>query len=201
MRKSVIALALVAVGVTFLMWSFSSRKPGVQPSRVSDVDALFRQRVVLLRGPLNDEQATEVIAKLLFLQHENPQAPITLVINSPGGSVIAAMAVIDTIRDVSTPVRTRSDGNASGTGALVLASGQRGERVVVRGSSLSLVPITTDSKNTANPDLVRLKRSVTRILAEATGHSEELVDADLVEGKSFDAIGAVKYGLADRVVV
>src|SRR5262245_41630606 len=108
------------------MWLFGSRKHAAQPSSAADVDRLLGRRVVLLRGPLEDERATEGIAKLLFLQHENPHEPITLLIDSPGGSVSAGMAIIDTIKDLRSPVRTRCDGSAHGMAAVILACGQRG---------------------------------------------------------------------------
>src|SRR5260370_19483004 len=99
MRTVLLTLCIAAVGVTIIMWPFGSRRPDALLSP-ADADQL-RRRVVLLRGPLGDEQATVVIAKLLFLQDEDPREPITLLIDSPGGPVTAAMAVIDPIREVS----------------------------------------------------------------------------------------------------
>jgi len=187
------------VGVTVVMWLFGSRKPAAQPFRDADADQLLRQRVVLLRGPLCDEQANVVIAKLLFLQHETPRVPITLLIDSPGGSVIAAMAVIDTIKALLPPVRTRCDGSADGTAAIILACGQSGERVVVHGSAISLTPVIAASPGVANSDLNRTRQLLAAVIAESSGRNLESVEEDLVNGRSFDPLGAIEYGLADRV--
>ena len=111
--KLIVAIAVAVIGVAVVMWLFGSRRPARQ-APTADADQLLRERVVPLRGPLTEEQATQVIAKFLFLQHENPREPITLLIDSLGGSVIAGIAVIDTIKELAPPIRTRCDGRAHG---------------------------------------------------------------------------------------
>lgn len=147
-------------------------------------------------SPVGDEQATVAIAKLLFLQDQDPREPITLLIDSPGGPVAAAMAVIDTIRALSPPVRTRCAGNAHGTAAVLLACGRRGDRSVVRGGELSLTPVT----GVANAERERIRQLLAGVSAGASGRAVESVEADLDWGRSFDPLSsAVAYGLVDRV--
>jgi ATP-dependent Clp protease protease subunit len=165
---------------------------------IENAEELLRQRVVLLCGPLDDQQATEVIAKLLFLQYEDPRQPITVLIDSPGGSVTAGMAIIDTMGTLSPPVRTRCDGIADGMAAVILASGQCGERVVVRGSSLSLTPVTVgvEGKQVA---LERTRELLAEVLADRLNRGTKSIAQDMAAGRSFDPPAAVEYGLADRV--
>jgi ATP-dependent Clp protease protease subunit len=176
------------------MWPFGSRRTDARLSPV--VADLLLQRVVLIRGSLDDDQATAAMAKLLFLQDQDPSEPITLLIDSPGGPVAAAMAVIDTIRGLSPPVRTRCDGCAHATAAVLLACGRRGERSVVRGGELSLTPLT----GAPSAERERVRLLLARVIAGASGQAVESVEADLDYGRSFDPLSsAVEYGLVDRV--
>jgi ATP-dependent Clp protease protease subunit len=182
------------------MWFFGPRKqPASQPMPTASAEQLLQQRVVLLRGEIDDEQAKLVIAQLLFLQDQDAQQPITLIISSPGGSVPAGMAIVETIKDLSPPVRTRCEGSANGMAAIILAWGQRGERVVVRGNSLSLTPLTIAAGG-SRADLDRIQRLLAGVVAERSKRGVEAVAKDLTAGRSFDPEAAVEYGLADRVV-
>lgn len=187
------------------MWRFGKQKDSTPPSPRGDADHLLRQRVVQLHGPLDDEQATVVIAKLLFLQHENRCLPITLVIDSPGGSVSAGMAIVDAMRDLAPPVRTRCEGNAHGMAAVILAAGQPGERVVAGGSYLSLTPPFYPERRTATEaesdrELLAHRDVLAAVVAASSGREVNSIAADLSAGRCFDAAAAVEYGLADRVV-
>jgi ATP-dependent Clp protease protease subunit len=154
--------------------------------------------LILLRGEVDDKQATLVIARLLFLQYEDSRQPITLLIDSVGGSVVAGMAIIDTMRTLSPPVWTRCNGSADGMAAVIFACGQPGERVVIRGSSLSLMPLVgvVDRKQA---DLVRTSRLLAKILADRSYRNVESVIEDMAASRCFDPLEAVEYGLADRV--
>lgn len=182
------------------MWPFGSRKRAARQAPTGDPDQLLNQRVVLLQGPLTEEQATQAIAQMLFLQHQDPRQPITLLIDSVGGSVTAGMAVIETIKELTPPLRTRCDGGAHGMAAAILASGNRGERLVVCGSSVSLTPITAGESGAPEPDMQQARQLVAGVIATGARRSVESVAADLVTGRHFDPAGAVNYGLADRVV-
>jgi ATP-dependent Clp protease, protease subunit len=182
------------------MWPFDFRRSASSPSPDSDSAELLRQRVVAIRGPLDDQQATTVIASMLYLQHESPRVHLTLLIDSPGGSVTAGMAVIDTIRSLAPPVQTCCHGAAHGIAAIILACGQRGERVVVHGSSLSLTPVISAEVEASSANLERTQLLLAGIVADASGRAVESVAEDMAAGRSFDPASAVEYGLADRVV-
>lgn len=87
---------------------------------------LLKDRIIFLSGPIGDAMANTVVAQLLFLQMDNPNADISLYINSPGGSVTAGMAIYDTMKYIKAPVRTVCIGMAASMGAFLLMAGTRG---------------------------------------------------------------------------
>jgi ATP-dependent Clp protease protease subunit len=197
-RQRLVWFVVAVITGVVAMWLFGSRKSSVAPTQTGYVEQLLQQRVVLLHDELDEEQAKLVIAQLLFHQDKDPRQPITLLINSPGGSVIAGMGIIDTIRNLSSPVRTRCEGTAAGMAAIILAWGQRGERVVVRGSSVSLTPVTAGVKSN-DTDVKRTRNELAQLVAERSNQGATIVADDIDAGLSFDPAAAVAYGLADRV--
>jgi ATP-dependent Clp protease, protease subunit len=175
------------------MWPFGKRKP-LDPHGPEEE---LRHRIVRLDGEITDATAQVALAQLLFMQHEDDRQPITLRVASPGGSVAAGMAIVDTVRELRPPIRTRAPAVAHGMAAVVLASGRKGERVVGPASELSLTPI----ENAAGPstDVVRLRHQLAGVVAELCGQLPELVAQDLLVGRLFTPDEAVAYGLADRV--
>ena len=100
--------------------------------RASDIySRLLRDRVVFLGSEINDQVANAVVAQLLFLETDNPDADISLYINSPGGSVTAGMAIYDTMNYVKCPVRTVCIGMAASMGAFLLMAGEKGKRLAL----------------------------------------------------------------------
>ena len=89
---------------------------------------LLRERIIFLTGPIDDQVASLICAQLLFLESENPEEPISLYINSPGGLVTAGLAMYDTIQYIKCPVHTVCIGQASSAGSLILASRKPGSR-------------------------------------------------------------------------
>jgi ATP-dependent Clp protease, protease subunit len=175
------------------MWPFGKRK---MPDPQDPEEALLH-RIVRLDGEITDATAQVVIAQLLFLQHEDPREPVTLRIESPGGSVIAAMAVVDTVRELRPLVRTRAPAMAHGMAAVVLASGCRGERVVGPTAELSLTPIENLESTAADVNLLRYQ--LAGDIAELCGQFTEVVAQHLLVGRLLTPEEAIAYGLADRV--
>ena len=99
---------------------------------------LLKERVVFVVGPVEDYMANVVVAQLLFLESENPDKDIHLYINSPGGSVTAGLAVYDTMQFIKPDVSTMCIGQAASMGALLLAGGTRGKRVVLPHSRMMI---------------------------------------------------------------
>jgi ATP-dependent Clp protease protease subunit len=162
---------------------------------------LLRRRIVLLDGEVNEETAEWAIAKLLFLQYEDPAAPIHLWVDSEGGKVLAGLAIIDTIKDISPPVYTLCRGRAHGIAAVILASGAKGYRAALATSALSMVPLVwTGGRAVDEAAQRRLLQDLVATVAEQTGRSREIVQAEFERGRDFDALGARSYGLIDTLV-
>jgi ATP-dependent Clp protease, protease subunit len=171
-------------------------------SRVYD-DLLARRTVVLDRA-LDGETATLVAAQLMALDADGDQA-ITLVVNSPGGPLDAAAAVLDTIDLVRGPLDTTCLGRADGTAAVVAASGTgrrrmgAGARVRLRLADLEL----TGPASRLDDDLARhrdLQEALIDRLVAITGQERRLVERDVETGRTLTAAEAVDYGLADEVI-
>ncbi|TFK38598.1 Clp protease-domain-containing protein [Crucibulum laeve] len=99
---------------------------------------LLRERVIMLHGPIRDDDSTLIVAQLLFLEAEDSSKPIHLYINSPGGSVTAGLAIYDTMQYVSSPIHTYSLGLAASMGSLLLAAGEKGKRHCLPNASIMI---------------------------------------------------------------
>jgi ATP-dependent Clp protease protease subunit len=135
---------------------------------------------------------------MLFLQQQDPQRPITLRVESPGGSLAAGLAIVDTVRFLESPVRTEAPTLAHGVAAVILASGRKGDRVVGPAAELSLLPVES-----ADPtaDTRRARRHLAEIIAGLCDQSTRAVEELLLVGRSFTPDEAIAYGLADRIAV
>lgn len=99
---------------------------------------LLKERIICLNGPVNDNMSAVITAQLLFLEAENPEKPITLYINSPGGAVTAGLALYDTMQYISSPVSTLCIGQAASMGSLLLAAGSPGQRFILPHASVMI---------------------------------------------------------------
>ena len=183
--------------------------PSSTPSPADDLrsrvyDDLLARRTVVLDRALDGETATLVAAQLMALDAEGDQA-MTLVVNSPGGPLDAAAAVLDTIDLVRGPLDTTCLGRADGTAAVVAASGTgrrrmgAGARVRLRLADLEL----TGPASRLDDDLARhrdLQAALVDRLVAITGQERRLVERDVETGRTLSAAEAVDYGLADEVI-
>jgi ATP-dependent Clp protease protease subunit len=194
------ALLLVVATVLFARRAMSGNCAANRDSGSSD-ESLLGRRIVLLDGELTEENAKWVIAKLLFLQHQDPADPIHLWVDSEGGNVLAGLAIIDTIKGIRPPVCTLCRGRAHGIAAVILASGARGHRVAQANAALSIVPLVwTEGKVVDEAAKRRLLQDLVAMVAEQTGLEWETVQGDFERGRLFDAPGARSYGLIDTLV-
>ena len=177
--------------------------------RTMDVySRLLNDRIVFLGTPVDDQVANAIIAQLLHLESEDPEQDINVYINSPGGSVTAGLAVYDTMRFVNADVATTALGMAASISAVLLAAGTKGKRNVLPNTRVLLhQPWTQGGPGGQASDveiqareLVRTKRRMNEILAEATGQSFEKVERDTDRDYIMGAEEAVEYGVVDRVV-
>ena len=169
---------------------------------------LLNDRIVFLGTPVDDQVANAIIAQLLHLDSEDPEQDINLYINSPGGSVTAGLAIYDTMRFVNADVATTALGMAASFSAVLLAAGARGKRNVLPNTRVLLhQPWVQGGPGGQASDveihareLVRTKRRMNEILAEATGQPFEKVERDTDRDYIMGAEEAVEYGVVDRVV-
>jgi ATP-dependent Clp protease protease subunit len=167
---------------------------------------LLKDRIVFLGTGVNDEVANSIIAQLLFLQMEDPKKDIHLYINSPGGSVTAGLAIYDTMQFMTCDVNTYCIGMAASMGAVLLAAGTRGKRFALPNSDIMIHQVSGGAQGTASDVertvefMYKLKKRLTRILAEHTGKSEEQVKFDSDRDYYMSAQEAKDYGLVDEVV-
>src|SRR3989338_3165275 len=167
---------------------------------------LLKERIIFLSGPISDATANTVIAQLLFLQHEDPKKDIYLYVNSPGGSVTAALAMYDTMRHIKPDVSTICVGIAASAGALLLSSGAKGKRFSLPNSEVMIHQVMGGAEGQASDieisarHILKTKENLNRILAENTDKPIAQVEKDSDRDNYMSADEAVKYGLIDAVL-
>ena len=169
---------------------------------------LLNDRIIFLGTPVDDQVANAIMAQLLHLDSEDPEQDINLYINSPGGSVSAGLAIYDTMRFINADVATTALGMAASVSAVLLAAGTKGKRNVLPNARVLLhQPWIQGGPGGQASDieihakeLIRTKRRLNEILAEATGRSFEKIERDTDRDYIMGAEEAVEYGVVDRVV-
>ena len=171
------------------------------------LEQLLRRRIVPLSGQIDADVANDVMARLLYLEGEDPAAPIQLRINSPGGEVLAGLAVLDTMAQVGCPVHTTCAGMAASMASVLLAAGERGQRrATVNARVLIHQPWAGQFQGQAADieraakEALRLRARIDQLLAEATGQTLERIKADSDRDTWFSAEEALDYGLIDEVI-
>lgn len=173
--------------------------------RFTIADTMLQRREIWCVGEINGESAVSLILQLHHLEHEDPTAPITMYINSPGGSVSDGLAVLDTMCALKAPITTVCVGEAASMGALLFVSGQ--ERLMLPNACLMIHdPLTLGISGSAleverkTKRLMKTRETIARILSEATGNTPEEILAKTSVDCYFDAKEALEFGLADRIV-
>ena len=176
--------------------------------RASDIySRLLQENIVFLGMPIDDGVANLVIAQLLFLTAENPEKDISLYINSPGGSITAGLAILDTMHVVAPDIVTYCVGQAASMAAVLLACGAKGKRyslphsrILIHQPSLSgLAGQATDIDIYAR-EILRMRHTLNKIIAEATGQTLERIERDVDRDYILGPDQAMEYGLIDRVI-
>lgn len=168
---------------------------------------LLRDRIIFLNGEVNDAITELVCAQLLFLEAENPEKPIHLYINSPGGAITSGFAIYDTMRFINAQVHTLCMGTARSMGSFLLMAGEPGHRAALPNASLHVHQPLGGFQGQASDILIhaeemrRTKERVVRLYAEHCGHSAEEVEQVLDRDRFMTADEAVEWGLVDRVLV
>ncbi|MBR4625986.1 MAG: ATP-dependent Clp protease proteolytic subunit [Alphaproteobacteria bacterium] len=167
---------------------------------------LLRDRIVMVSGPIETNMANTIIAQLLFLESENPNADISMYINSPGGEVYAGLATMNTMQYIKPNVSTIGMGVVASMASVLLAAGEKGKRfllpdstVMIHQPSAGTQGMITDMEISVREGQ-RLKKLITQKMAEFTGRKEkELFDA-MERDNWMDADAAKKFGLIDGIL-
>jgi len=167
---------------------------------------LLRDRIVFLNGEVNDDVAEMLCAQLLFLEAENPEKPIHLYINSPGGAITSGLAIYDTMQYIRAPVHTLCMGTARSMGSFLLMAGEPGHRMALPNASLHVHQPLGGFQGQASDILIhaeemkRTKVRVIRLYAQHCGLSEEEVERVLDRDRFMTADEAAAWGLIDKVL-
>ncbi|MCA9995801.1 MAG: ATP-dependent Clp protease proteolytic subunit [Anaerolineales bacterium] len=167
---------------------------------------LLRQRIIMLGTPINDQIANLIVAQLLYLDAEDPSAPIRMYINSPGGQVYAGMAIYDTMQQVSAPVSTVAVGFTASFGTILLAAGQKGMRYALPNATIHMHQPLGGAQGQASDieiqakEILRLRADLNQILSHHTGQSVATIEKDTDRDLYMSAQQAMDYGLVDQVL-
>src|SRR3712207_4393283 len=168
---------------------------------------LLKDRIIFLGDEVNDQTASLIVAQLLFLEADDPDKDIHLYINSPGGSVTAALAIYDTMQYIRPDVSTICIGMAASAGALLLAAGAQQKRFALPHATILIhQPLggvqgqATDIEIHAR-EILRIKSVLNDILVQHTGQPKERVDEDTDRDRFMTPQEAKAYGLIDEVIV
>ena len=166
---------------------------------------LLKDRVVFLGSEINDQVANAIVAQLLLLETDNPDADISLYINSPGGSVTAGMAIYDTMNYIKCPVRTVCVGMAASMGAFLLMAGEKGKRLALPNSEVMIHQPSGGASGQATDVtihaewLLRTKKKMNALMAQMTGQDVEKLARDVERDYFMTAQEALEYGIIDEI--
>jgi ATP-dependent Clp protease protease subunit len=167
---------------------------------------LLNERIIFLGGPIDDHIANLVVAQLLYLDHMDPKKDIYLYINSPGGSVSAGMAILDTMNFVRADVSTICVGVAASMGSLLLSSGAKGKRFALPNAEIMIHQVLGGTEGQASDieiqakHILRIKENLNKILAKNTGKTPAQVEKDADRDNWMTSEEAKKYGLIDEMI-
>ncbi len=167
---------------------------------------LLKERIIFIGGPIHDDIANSVVAQLLHLEQEDAEKDITIYVNSPGGSVSAGMAMIDTMHFIKPDVSTVCIGMAASMGAMILSQGAKGKRYVLPNSRVMIhQPLTgvegqaSDIAITAE-QILKTKKKLATMIADSSGQKISQVEKDMDRDYWMDATEAKKYGIVDGII-
>jgi len=166
---------------------------------------LLRERIVFIGTAVDDNLASLIVAQLLYLQGEDPLEPVSMYINSPGGSVTAGLAIYDTMQYIQPEIHTWCIGQAASIAAVLLAAGEPGHRYALPYSRVlihqpwgQLAGQATDIQIQAE-EILRLREWVNNILSEATGQPLDKIKEDTERDYYMNAEQAMEYGIIDSI--
>ena len=169
---------------------------------------LLKDRIIMLTGPVEDNMANSVIAQLLFLDAQDSTKDIYLYVNTPGGSVSAGLAIVDTMNFIKADVQTIVMGMAASMGTIIASSGAKGKRFMLPNAEYLIhQPMGGAGSGTQQTDmaivaehLLRTRNTLEKILAENSGKSVEQIHKDAERDYWMSAQETLEYGFIDEIM-
>jgi ATP-dependent Clp protease protease subunit len=167
---------------------------------------LLKDSIIFIGSPIDDPLSNLVIAQMLFLEAEDPDRDISVYINSPGGSVTAGLAILDTMRLVKPDINTFCVGQAASMAAVLLSAGTKGKRFALPNSRIIIHQPLGGVQGQASDidiqarEILRMRESLNSILVENTGQSMEKIAEDTDRDYIMTAEQSQEYGLIDEVI-
>ncbi len=170
---------------------------------------LLEDRIVVLHGEVNSGSANVIVAQLLYLSAKDRNAPITMYIDSPGGSVTAGLSIVDTMNYINPPVHTICTGLAASMGAVIFSCGEKGSRLILPHAQVlihqplisgeGLTGQCSDIKIHAE-HIIETRETLESLLSESTGRNKEEIHSACERDNYFSAQAAVDFGLCDKII-
>ena len=167
---------------------------------------LLKDRIVFLGTAIDDSVADVVIAQLLFLESENPDKPIYIYINSPGGQVTSGLAIYDTMQYIKPDVSTICIGQAASMAAVLLAAGKNGHRFALPHARVMMHQVLAGVQGQASDieihakEILRVREELNKILETHTGQTLETIEKDTDRDFFLNAESALNYGVVDAII-
>ena len=167
---------------------------------------LLKDRIIFIGTPIDDDVANLAIAQMLFLQKEDSERDIELYINSPGGSIIAGLAIYDTMQVIKPDIATLCVGHAMSMAAVMLAGGTKGKRLALPNARIMIHQGSAGFHGTPSDidiiakEVLRYKSLLIDLLAKHTGQPREKVEKDIDRDFYMSVDEAIEYGIVDKVL-
>ena len=169
---------------------------------------LLKDRIIMLTGPVEDNMANSVIAQLLFLDAQDPTKDIYLYVNTPGGSVSAGLAIVDTMNFIKADVQTIVMGMAASMGTIIASSGAKGKRFMLPNAEYMMhQPMGGTGGGTQQTDmaiaaehLLKTRHKLEKILSDNSGQTMEKIHIDAERDRWMDAEETLEYGFIDAIM-
>ncbi len=167
---------------------------------------LMGDRVLMITEPVDDHMMGIIVSQLLYLEAEDPEEPIHMYISSPGGSVMAGLAILDTMQLISAPVHTYAMGMVASMAAVLFTCGEKGHRYIMPNAEVMIhQPLGGTSGQASDIEIqakhiLNLKKRLYKILSQATGKQVKTIEKESDRDNYFEAEEAIKFGLADTIL-
>lgn len=167
---------------------------------------LMGDRVLMITEPVDDHMMGVIVSQLLYLEAEDSEEPIHMYISSPGGSVMAGLAILDTMQLISAPVHTYAMGMVASMAAVLFTCGEKGHRYIMPNAEIMIhQPLGGTSGQASDIEIqakhiLNLKRRLYVILSKATGKQVKTIEKESDRDNYFEAADAIKFGLGDSIL-